>query len=203
MKTILLLLALLSSALLSAQTKLGLKLSPVVASNRVTNDAQDVENDGSRLNLSVGLVVDKPLSDSYYFSTGLIYMPKRAAFRVSADSAESYTLQYLQIPITLKLFTSEIAPDVKVYFQIGSALELKVFEEPKEPSFDTITKFNLLDFSVILGSGIEYQAGTNTTIFAGISYQRGLSNTINETVSNADDLQLRNTIVSLDLGVKF
>ena len=203
MKRILFCVAIISTTVLSAQTKLGLKLSPVIASNRVTNDAQNVDNDGSALKLSVGLVVDKPISESYYLSTGLIYMPKRAAFRASADSTENYTLQYLQIPVTLKLFTNEVAPDLKVYFQVGGALEFKVFDEPKEPSFVVVDKFNPVDFSVILGSGVEYRAGINTTIFAGISYQRGLSNVVSEAIAGAEDLQIRNTIVSIDLGVKF
>ena len=203
MKKIFFLLLLISSLAVSAQTKLGLKLSPVIASNRVTNEAQNVDNDGSKLKLSIGLVVDKPLTESYFLSSGLIYVPKRAAFRVSADSTEEYTLQYLQIPATVKMFTNEIAPDIKVYFQVGGALELKVFDEPTEPDFDDIVKFNPVDFSVILGSGIEYRAGINTIIFGGISYQRGLANTVNETITGAEDLQIRNTIVSIDLGVKF
>ncbi len=203
MKRIFFLLLIISSVSGSAQTKLGLKLAPVIASNRATNDAQTVDNDGSSLKLSVGLVVDKPLSESYFLSTGLIYVPKKAAFRTDSATAEEYTLQYLQIPATLKLFTNEVAPDIKVFFQVGGAMEIKVFDEAENPDFDTITKFNPADFSVILGSGIEYRAGINTTIFGGISYQRGLANTVNETIAGAEDLQIRNTIVSIDLGVKF
>ena len=203
MKKIFFLLLLISCFGVSAQTKLGLKLSPVISANRATNDAQDVEDDGTALKLSVGLVVDKPLSDAYYFSSGLIYVPKRIAFRTDSATSEEYTAQYLQIPATLKLFTNEIAPDIKLYFQVGTALEIKVFEEPSEPDFQVIDKFNPIDFAVILGSGIEYRAGINTTIFGGISYQRGLANTVSETISGADDLQIRNTIISIDFGVKF
>lgn len=188
-----------------AQTKLGLKIAPVIASNRVTNDAQTVGNDGSKLNLSVGLIVDKPLSDTYFFSSGLVYLPKRAAFLVSDSTyREEYKLQYLQIPLTLKLFTNEVAPDFKVYFQIGGGLEVKVFDEPEDPSFTVINRFNPVDFSVILGTGVEFRAGINTTIFGGISYQRGLSNAVNQvTIASAEDLAIRNTLVSIDLGVKF
>jgi len=203
MKRTLFCIALIFSLTLSAQTKLGLKLAPVVASNRVTNEAQDVDSDGAKLKMSVGLIVDKQLSDAYFLSSGLIYVPKRAAFRAAADSTEEYTLQYLQVPITLKLFTNEVAPDMKIYFQVGGALEVKVFDEPKDPTYDTVEKFNPADFSVILGSGVEYRAGINTTIFAGISYQRGLANVVNEAVVGAEDLQIRNTILSFDLGVKF
>ena len=155
------------------------------------------------MKLSVGLVVDKPLTDAYYLSSGLIYMPKRVAFRTDSATSEEYTVQYLQIPATLKLFTNEVAPDIKVYFQVGTALEFRVFDEPKDPANQVIRKFNPVDFLVILGSGIEYRAGINTIIFGGISYQRGLANTVSETIGGAEDLQIRNTIVSFDLGVKF
>lgn len=189
----------------TAQTQLGLKLAPVIASNRVTNDAQTVDNDGSAFKFSVGLVVDKPLSDSYFLSSGLIYVPKQAALRTDTAYTEEYTLQYLQIPLTLKLFTNEIAPDFKAYFQVGGGLEIKVFDEESDPDHFVVQKFNPIDFSVILGTGIEYRAGINTTLFGGISYQRGLVNTVNETASeiSAEDLQIRNTVFSIDLGVKF
>ena len=188
----------------TAQVKLGLKLAPVITSNRAKNDAQTVENDGSKMKFSVGLVADKVLSDTYYFSTGLIYLPKRASFR-NADGTveEEYKLQYLQIPASLKLFTNELAPDIKAYLQVGSALEIKVFDEAEDPSFVNVEKFTPIDIPVIIGGGIEYRAGINTTLFGGFSYQRGLINTVNEASAAFEDLQLRNTVFSIDLGVKF
>lgn len=204
MKQILFIVLFISCTALTAQTRLGLKLAPIIASNRVTNDAQTVKNDGSNMKLSIGLVVDKPLSDTYYLSTGIVYIPKRAAFRSEDNTVkEEYNLQYLQIPATLKLFTNEIAPDMRVFFQVGGGLEIKVFDEPKDPSFVVIEKFNPMDFSVILGTGIEYRAGINTTLFGGVSYQRGLTNAISEVAAGAEDVKLRNTVVSFDLGVKF
>ncbi|WP_462253512.1 porin family protein [Ekhidna sp.] len=187
-----------------AQVKLGLKLAPVISSNRAKNDAQTVENDGSQMKFSIGLVADKTLSDTYYLSTGLIYLPKRAAFK-NADGTveEEYKLQYIQIPATLKLFTNELAPDMKAYLQVGGALEIKVFDEPEDPSFASVEKFTPIDIPVILGGGVEYRIGINTTLFGGISYQRGLINTVNEAGTGFDDLQLRSTVFSIDLGVKF
>lgn len=204
MKQILFTLFFISCLAASSQTRLGLKLAPVIVSNRVTNDAQNVDGDGSKMKLSVGLIVDKPLSDTYFLSTGLIYMPKRAAFRSSDNTVrEEYKLQYLQIPATLKLFTNEVMPDMKVYFQVGGGIDIKVFDEPEDPSYVLIEKFNAVDFSVILGTGVEYRAGINTTLFGGISYQRGLANAVGEVAAGAQDVKLRNTVVSIDLGVKF
>ncbi|WP_436514634.1 porin family protein [Ekhidna sp. To15] len=204
MKKFLFLLLILSSVASMAQVKLGLKLAPVISSNRAKNDLQTVENDGSKMKFSIGLVADKTLSDTYYLSSGLIYLPKRIAFR-SADGTveEEYKLQYLQIPATLKLFTNELAPDMKAYLQVGTALEIKVFDEAEDPSFVNIEKFTPIDIPVILGAGIEYRAGINTTLFGGFSYQRGLINAVNEASAAFEDLQLRNTIFSIDFGVKF
>ncbi|WP_421763863.1 porin family protein [Ekhidna sp.] len=204
MKKFLFLLLIIVSFSSMAQVKLGLKLAPVVSANRAKNDAQTIENDGSQMKFSIGLIADQSFSDTYYLSTGLVYLPKRAAFR-SADNTieEEYKLQYLQIPATLKLFTNEIAPDLKPFIQIGTGLEIKVFDEPEDPSYVTVEKFNPIDVPVILGAGVEYRAGINTTIFGGFSYQRGLINAVNEAATGFEDLQIRNTVFSIDLGVKF
>ena len=109
----------------------------------------------------------------------------------------------MQIPVTLKLFTNEIAPDFKAYLRIGSGLEIKVFDEPKDPAYITIEKFNPMDIPVILGAGVEFRAGINTMLFGGFSYQRGSVDVVNEAATGAEDLQLRNTIFSIDPGLKF
>lgn len=204
MKKFLFLLIILSAFGSQAQIKLGLKLAPVISANRAKNDAQTVENDGSKMKFSIGLIADKTLSDTYFLSSGLIYLPKRVAFRDATGTIEEeYKLQYLQIPATLKLFTNEIAPDLKGYLQIGSALEILVFNEEEDPSFTTVEKFAPIDIPVILGAGVEFRAGINTTIFGGFSYQRGLVNVVNGAADGFGDLQLRNTVFSIDLGVKF
>jgi hypothetical protein len=205
MKKILFSLLILFSGLTMAQTKLGLKLAPVASSNRANNINQDVEGEGSKMKVSIGLIVDKPLTETYYFSTGLVYIPKRVAFRFEDPTieAEEYNLQYLQIPVSLKLFTNEVAPDVKVFFQVGAGLEFKVYEEKQDPNYFIVNEFNAMDLSVILGSGVEFRAGINTTLFGGFSYQRGLTNAMGESAVGYEDLQLRNTIFSIDLGVKF
>lgn len=195
----------------SAQLKLGLKIAPVIADNRATNEAQTAEKDGSTIKFSIGLIADKPFADTYLLSSGLVYLPKRVAFVDNSpvdDGGEAikeeYNVQYLQIPVSVKLFTNEVAPDLKVYFQVGTGLEIKVFDEAIEPQFTGVESFNPIDIPVILGTGVEFRAGLSTTIFGGISYQRGLVNTINQ-VNNPvlEDLAVRNTVVSFDLGVKF
>ena len=204
MRNILFCVFILFSVAASAQVKLGLKLAPVIVSNRAANDSLTAENDGSVVKMSVGLIADKSFAETYMISTGLIYVPKRSAFRDSRLGVlEEYNVQYLQIPLTVKLFTNEVAPDLKVYFQVGGALEIKVFDEPLDPTYSLIEKFNPVDVPVILATGIEFRAGLSTTIFAAFSYQRGLTNVIKTPAASIDDLAIRSTVASIDLGVKF
>ena len=197
--------------------KLGIKIAPTFGSSRVLLDDPDVtvQSDGSSFKLSLGLIAEKEFGNNYLFSSGLVYLPKKVAIAANDgtgtqtfNGAETYKLQYLQIPATVKLFTNEIQPDIRVYFQLGVALELKVYEEadPNLTEPELIAQFSPFNVPVILGTGFEYRAGVSTVLFAGISYQRGLTNIINSTTNSytlAEELSVRSTLLSIDAGVKF
>ena len=178
-----------------AQTKIGLKFSPLLSASRTdlryentVNDTLNIEPSGLFGRLSLGLVVDYSISDTYYFSTGVSFLPKKVGVDITgedggfyANPSEEYNLQYLQIPVTLKLFTNEVAPDLSIFFQVGAGAEIRVFEEPVEDNYSLISEFRPFDASVILGGGVEYRAGINTILFVDMSYQRGLLNIVKST----------------------
>ncbi len=201
----------------SAQSKLGLKFSPAISSNRTSliDSLYDVEPYNNTFKFSIGLIYDHELTETYYLSTGLIFVPKYVGFQVSEEmdqpsanydksNIEEYRLNYLQIPVSLKLFTNEIQPDMRIYFQVGMAPEIRVFSEPVEEDYDLITEYKNIDATILGGAGVEYRAGINTTLFAGFTYQRGLSNVVKvESFGFQEELFIRNTVVSFDLGIKF
>lgn len=193
------------------QVKLGLKFSPLLSLNQVEliSDTLDMDNGSSTARFSLGLIVDKPLSDTYYFSTGLIILPKRVGIDIipenggsTPNSFEAYNLQYVQIPLTLKLFTNEIQPDLSIYFQVGGSFEIKVDDKPKDEDYVIIEKFNPFDIGLQLGAGAEYRIGINTIVFGGFGYQQGLIDVVSET-RNDIDLTIKNSLISMDLGIKF
>jgi hypothetical protein len=201
-----------------AQTKIGLKFSPLLSVSRTdlryentANDTLDIDPSGLFGRISLGLVVDHSLSDTYYFSTGVSFLPKRVGVDIVGESggfyanpSELYNLQYIQIPISLKLFTNEVLPDLSIFFQVGAGAEIKVFEEPVEDNYTLIRGFRPFDASVILGGGVEYRAGINTVLFADISYQRGLINIVKSTTpALPETFSIRTSAIMLDLGVKF
>jgi hypothetical protein len=196
-----------------AQTKLGLKFSPAFTSSRINllSDTIRISNDASAFRFSLGLVVDYPLTETYIFSTGLFYIPKQVSISIDPDpgftyknTRETYNLQYLQIPLTLKLYTNELSPAIGIYFQVGGSIDINIFSEPADRTHTLITGFKGVDTNVILGMGGEYRAGANTVLFAGFSYQRGLGNIVRTTNPEMEEgFAIRNTVVMIDFGIKF
>ncbi len=195
-----------------SQTKLGLKFSPLFSSHKISlkSDQLEVYQGKTATRMSIGLIVDHPLTDTYFLSSGLIYLPKRVSINLEEENGgtaptnpfESYDLNYLQVPLSLKLFTNEIAPDISLFFQVGLILEFKIFEQALNEDYEFISKFNFFDTAAIIGTGIEYRLGINTLFFTSISLQKGLINIINRT-NPEYPLVIRNQIVSIDVGMKF
>ncbi|MEO1050871.1 MAG: porin family protein [Bacteroidota bacterium] len=193
-----------------SQVRISLKVSPSVAANRVTSssDTLSFTSNGVGGRFTFGPVIDIPFQENYFISTGIIYAPKRASFEMfnrNTDSRteESYNLQYLQIPLTMKLLTNEVALDKRIYVQLGGLLEFNVNEKPNSANEVFVTDFRAYDFSFHIGSGLEFKLGTNTGFFAGFSYTRGLVNAVATELPFDDELSIKNDLLSLDFGVKF
>ena len=210
-----------------AQLEIGLKVTPNMAWHRVetTNDVE-LDADGSRAHLSGGIVADYFFSENYAFSTGLLLSTKGGKLKYptvtltgTSTKTSDVMVQYVELPITLKLFTNEIAPDARVYFQVGGAAgvlvaariddEKNVKANPADPnsSEEKVSKsFNTLELSGLLGAGVEYQLGQSTKVFAGLHYQHGLTNIEDNKFLGADlkdDLTMKNSVIGIDLGLKF
>lgn len=227
-KTALLILALALSVNGFAQIKIGLRLAPGIAFNGLVSDGiyNDATNGGTGLRFSAGPTADFFFADNYAFSTGLWYTVKRSSLGglaqmgnngTTEDLRSLYNLQYLQVPLTVKLFTNEVAPDIRVYFQLGGTMDFKVAEKPQEKGTNFLYDqselqdgkrvFKPFDVGLYLGAGAEYVLGTNTALFGGLNYNRGLINALTSLdyagSSINNDLSLRNQLISLEVGLKF
>ena len=190
-----------------AQVKIGLVVAPGFSSNRVKFQEDTIGNDGSEFRTKFGLEFDFQASDNYAFSTGLIFAPKRVGISVDGPNEsfkEEYKVQYLQIPATLKLFTNEVQPDLKVYFQLGFMGEILLYTEALDNNSPLIEDFRFYDFSFTGGAGVEYGAGVNTIIYGGIFYDHGLANIVSDQAPSVNgDLTVRTRFTSLKVGLKF
>lgn len=212
----------------SAQVEIGLKVSPTITSLRAESTSKNAfGSDGSQLGFSGGLVVDYFFGENYAFSTGLELAGKGGSVRytdyrnngvgIGNDFQTSYKMstQYLQLPLTVKLFTNEIAPATRLYFQVGGSLNVPIGTRINgskfytDPATGTENKAGdyvyFFDADAIVAAGAEYALGKSTKLFAGLGYHRGLVNIDHYFGSKRgfSDVTIKNSSFGLDLGIKF
>ncbi|WP_241739272.1 porin family protein [Pontibacter beigongshangensis] len=200
----------------SAQIEIGVQLSPNIAGNRfVAEDAYNFRN-SNNLRFGVGVIADYFFSQNYAISTGLFYRTKGGKITythnsgtVSTSGSDNVSIQYLQLPVTLKLFTNEIAPGTILYVQVGTALNTKVSAEVNDKKIinneKMIKRFNIFEIDALLGTGVEFTLGQSTKLLAGVSYHRGLSDIDDyyEKLFSDRNISVKNNVINLDFGVKF
>ncbi|WP_052732660.1 porin family protein [Hymenobacter terrenus] len=210
----------------SAQVEIGLKVSPSITSLRAESPTdRGFESDGSKFGFGGGLVIDYFFGENYAFSTGLLLTGKGGTITYKDASAgiipqpitvsQKISMQYLELPVTVKLFTNEIASATRLYFQIGGSLNVpigtrindsKFYTDPATREETKASKHVLfIDADALAGFGAEYQMAKSTKLFAGISYHRGLVDIDRYFEKNRDfkDITIKNSALALDLGIKF
>lgn len=225
-KLIFTLLALAGTSTAFAQVEIGLKLAPSITSLR-TDGPSDTkfQNGDTKVSLGGGLLVDYFFGENYAFSTGLFLTGRGGTFTyadnaggatgASFTASQKIALQYLELPVTVKLFTNEVSTGTRVYFQVGGALATpvgvringgKYYIDPatreETKAFDHVFFF---DANLLAGTGVEYQLGQSTKIFGGLSYHRGLVDLDRyfQKTRGFKDIAIKNSEFALDLGLKF
>jgi hypothetical protein len=210
----------------AAQVEIGLKVSPSITSLRAESPTNRAfASDGSKFGFGGGLVVDYFFGENYAFSTGLLLRSKGGTISYSdvptpssssvTTATQKISMQYLELPVTVKLFTNEIAPATRLYFQVGGSLNVPIGSRINgskfytDPATGNETKASshvlFIDADALVSFGTEYQMGQSTKLFAGISYHRGLVNIDRyfERTRGFKDITIKNSAFALDLGVKF
>lgn len=193
------------------QTRAGLKLAPTLNFNRViaTSDTLQFSSHGAAARFIFGPVFDFPLGTSNaYFTSGLLYSPKRIAVKVdereSASTYEElYKLQYLQVPGMVSFHTNEIALDTRLYFQVGVELEIKISEKSDAPNQKFVSNFRTFNLSSVLGMGVELTQGTSTVLAVGLGYHRGLNNVASDQLTIDGTFAIKPDVLSLDVTLWF
>ncbi len=231
-KTLIFFLALTATFSTFAQgVQIGIQFTPDISYNRINDQVENftVTKEGAGFRFTAGPVVDWFVLDNVALSTGLWFSNKRAGVNFIDDSTGAngqpeYTLHYLQIPLSIKMFVNEIAGVWRPYVQVGTTLELKVseklsnelaenFEKAKDQGFAKI-----YDLGLFIALGTEMKIFNSNSLFAAITYQRGLLNVMKKSyqeemtnyvaeskssLQDDDELKYKNDAVGLMLGFKF
>ena len=185
-----LILALISMRSFSQNTRFTVFVDPQFSS--MNSDFKAVEKDGSKLGVNIGLNMDNFFAQNYAFMTGisidntggrLIFENEKnlkingSDTNLIAGSAINYKLQYINIPLGLKLKTNEIGYltffthlGINGGINIKATAEVDDIELDNENISDEIRLFNLGYF---IGAGIEYSIGGNSAVVLGLTYTNG------------------------------
>ncbi|MEJ2882758.1 porin family protein [Pedobacter sp. GR22-6] len=192
--------------------KLGLTAHPTVGWVK----PQIGKSNGVSLGFSYGVLGDFNFAENYAFATGLtittingkstevLSTPGPGGSQQTAAGLK-YKLQYIEVPLTLKLKTDKIG-DVRWYGQFGLSNDFKIgaklggdgvgMADGLNEDISNATKFYRA--GLILGVGGEFELKGNTSIMGGLTLNNGFTN-IRKNESNT----LRNHYIGLNFGVFF
>ena len=197
-----------------AQTKkwkIALHVDPNVS--WIKPDNRNITAGENKLKFGFGLAVDKMFTDNYAIGTGfnilntggqlsyLVSKPNEEGIQSISKVARSYNLQYLEVPVTLKLRTNEIGY-ITYWAQIGLGLGVNIKAKSDDEiqyylTSDTTTaiendwlvnateesiededisgEIGIFRASLIAAGGIEYNLSGDASIVAGISYNNAFT----------------------------
>jgi hypothetical protein len=219
MQRILVILTFLGAILsLNAQTsrvKFNVEVDPQFA--WFSSDDETVEPNGSIFQVHAGLNMDFYFAENYAFVLGvginnlggnLLYADstefssKGETLQVEPNQSVKLNLQYIDIPVGLKLKTEELG--YATYFlQLGfnPMINLNAKASSEDASFDKVDiKESIISFYLgyHVGIGIEYKLGGSTALIGGVRWSSGFTD-----VTDTDRANVTLNALSIHLGVLF
>lgn len=200
----------------------GVHADPVIS--WFSSDIDSVRNDGARSGINFGITIYRFFGPNYAISTGLniISAGGRLVTRntttfdltsgvdpaVPGNTAIVYKIQYLSVPLGLKLQTNQIGyltifvdlgVDPKVV--IGGKVDIDDLENQKAPG--EIKNFNISYHAM---AGIEYGIGGNTAVVLGLGFDNNfadITKDYNQIPFNQPADKISHKMLSVRLGVNF
>lgn len=194
----------------------------------IKSDTKGLESDGSLNRFSYGLITEFRIAENYAFATGIDISyrggklirevkSKKNDTTTTVVSEERKKLQYIELPLTLKLKTNEIG-HLRYYLQVGVAPgfnlrargDLKTTTQvsavgynPPNSSLeiddqDIGEDINNIIVSMVIGAGVEYNLSGTTNFFGGIVFNNGFTD-----ISDFKDEKYVSNFIGLNLGILF
>lgn len=165
------------------QFHFGFKFAPTLA--WIKPDTKGLDRDGSKLGFSYGVVTEFRIQDNYAFATGLqvTYRGGDLTYRRDNNPLQpvySYgiNLQYIEIPLTLKMKTNEFNK-IRYFGQFGfePGFNIRARAKANMPGFDDEENFKdfikPLNLSMIIGAGAEYTISGSTVLVGSLEFNNG------------------------------
>lgn len=160
--------------------RLGLSINPNIGWLRYDDDYEA----SAKAGFSYGLVADLGFADNYYFSTGLLInsIASKVDFPSTGVDREKIRLQYVEIPLTIKLKSVENETG-RFYGQFGFTTGFKVSGKEKLAGADkkqSISGDDLFRLGLQIGGGKEWKLSDNLGLMTGLTFNNGFTRAIKE-----------------------
>jgi len=182
-----------------------------------SSDNDKIDPDGSIFHLQAGLQMDYFFEENYAFVLGfginnlggnLLYSDSTTyengnqSVIIEPGQQVKMNLQYLDIPLGLKLKTEELGYGT-FFLQVGfnPMFNINAHISSDDGTFDKEyikDSVNLFCLGYHVGAGIEYRLGGNTAAIGGIRWTSGLTN-----ITEQDGANLTLNSISIHLGILF
>ena len=207
----------------ASQFQFGIHADPIIC--WFGSDNSKVTNKGARPGFNFGITINKFFGPNYAFSTGLnlvsaggrlvssdtttFYLSHANSLQlvdVKPGEAVVYKIQYLSIPVGLKLQTNQIGYytfftniglDPKIV--VGGKADIPSDGIKNEYAMEELRLFNL---AYHITAGIEYGVGGNTAIVLGIGFENNFFDVTKDRGDQPVD-KITHKLLSFRLGVNF
>jgi long-subunit fatty acid transport protein len=184
--------------------KLGLTAHPTFG--YIKSDIPGVVSDGLRAGFTYGLLGDFYFAQNYAFSTALKLTTINGQTKQNSNNEQKvYKLQYIEVPATVKLCTSE-KNGLKFFgqFGLGNGFNVRAKQDikgasstPVQTDVDIYKSTAFYRASLIIGAGAEFTVGEKTKLSGGLTFDNGFTDI--QTGSGT----LKNSYLGLNLAVYF
>ncbi len=158
----------------------------------MSNFMGDVEDQGMRTSIHLGLLAEIIVSDNFSVQPELLYSGQGSTYTGSAPGFARTKLDYLTVPVLGKFGLTD-----KLSFEAGPQLGFLVSAKRKtNTSNDKIEGVKTLDFG--LNAGLEYELGSGV-IFQG-RYNLGLTDT---GLTGDSNKRASNSVIQFSIGYLF
>jgi Outer membrane protein beta-barrel domain len=220
-KVSLIILIILSPVILNAQRiiSFGIHADPVIS--WFSTDIKEVRNDGVRPGFNFGLTYNSYFTPNYSFSTGISLLRaggrlassdttllelSGSRYKVLPGNPVVYKIQYLVIPLGLKLQTNQIGY-VRFFSDLGLDPKIVISRKADIPSLN-VTDLNAdnelrtFNMSYHVTAGIEYSLGGSTALVFGLNFDNNFLDITKDNGSQPTD-KVSQKMLSFRFGVNF
>jgi len=197
----------------------GIHADPVIS--WFSTDITQVKNNGARPGFNFGLTFNNYFTRNYSFSTGISLLNAggrlvssdttvlkftNSIVKVLPGNQVIYKLQYLAIPIGLKLQTNQIGY-VTFFSDLGFVPKIAISRRADIPSLNisgenALNELRMINLSYHITGGIEYSLGGSTALSFGIDFDNNFLDITNDTGKKLKDI-VSQKILSFRFGINF